>query len=296
VGQLRSRDRRLFSRAIRSIVAGTSSLQPIADVFAQKTAGRTGLHILVAEDNEISQQIIAMMLQAGGHHVTVVSDGDTVLQNYQSVSFDVIILDMHMPGRTGLEVAKVIRALERKDHRRRMPIIMLTAAASVDLREDSLGAGVDLFLSKPVDPRALLRGVSRVFSEAPALATHRIPTPSVREAQQEYVDHILLQDMAGLANDSHFIQTLSNRFSKDARHLIKEIKAALGRGDHKQFQEKVHALKGAAMMAGAIRLRDSAARIENISSADFKSIGAEVVEDLMSTLEATNHELSRMVA
>jgi two-component system sensor histidine kinase RpfC len=296
VCQLRSPDRRLFSRAIRSIVAGTSSLQPIADVSGQNTAGRTGLHILVAEDNEISQQIIAMMLQAGGHHVTIVSDGDTVLQSYQNVSFDVIILDMHMPGRTGLEVARAIRDLERKGRGRRMPIIMLTAAASVDLREDSLDAGVDLFLSKPVDPRALLRGVSQVFSEAPAVAVHRIPVPSTRETREKYIDHILLQDMAGLANDSDFIQTLSNRFAKDAQHLIEEIKAALGRGDHKHFREMVHALKGAAMMAGAIRLRDSAARIENISSADFKSTGAAVIEELISTLEATTHELSRIVA
>jgi two-component system sensor histidine kinase RpfC len=294
--RLGSRDRRLFSRAIRSIVAGTSSLQPIADVSGQKTPGRPALHILVAEDNEISQQIIAMMLQAGGHHVTIVSDGDAVLQNYQNVSFDVIILDMHMPGRTGLEVAKTIRDLERNGHGRRMPIIMLTAAASVDLREDSLDAGVDLFLSKPVDPRALLRGVTQVFSEAPAVAAHRIPAPSAYHAQEQYIDHILLQDMAGLANDSHFIKTLSNRFAEDARHLIEEIKAALGRGDHKQFQEKVHALKGAAMMAGATRLRDSAARMENISVADFKSVGTGVVEDLASTLEATTHELSRMVA
>jgi len=63
---------------------------------------------------------------------------------------------MHMPGRTGLDVAKQLRLIETMETSRRMPIIMLTAAASTDLREDSIGAGVDLFLSKPVDPRALL--------------------------------------------------------------------------------------------------------------------------------------------
>src|SRR5258708_40223820 len=105
-----------------------------------------------------------MMVQGGGYDVTVGKEGEGVLENYRNISFDVIILDMHMPGRTGLEVAKAIRFLEAKGQNRRIPIIMLTAAASTDLREDSLDAGVDLFLSKPVDPRALLHGVKQVFS------------------------------------------------------------------------------------------------------------------------------------
>ena len=82
------------------------------DFSGQPIPGQTGLHILVAEDNQISQQIIAMMLRAGGHNVTLVSDGESVLENYRSASFDVIVLDMHMPGRTGLEVARAIRLIE----------------------------------------------------------------------------------------------------------------------------------------------------------------------------------------
>jgi HPt (histidine-containing phosphotransfer) domain-containing protein len=68
------------------------------------------------------------------------------------------------------------------------------------------------------------------------------------------------------------------------------------RRDHEQIQELTHALKGAAMMAGAIRLRDSAARIENIADSNFGSVGAGMIEDLGGTLEATKDELSRMVA
>lgn len=290
---LQSREPRLLSRAIRSVVACTSFLQLPEDFSGQEIPGRPGLHVLVAEDNQISQQIIAMMLQAGGHHVTLVSDGETVLENYQNVSFDVIILDMHMPGRTGLEVAKAIRLLESKGRNRRTPIIMLTAAASTDLREDSLDAGVDLFLSKPVDPRALLRGVNQVLSRAGRAG---ILTASNPQAQEEYIDRVLLQDMAALAGNSRFIQTLTHKFARDARQLVDEIEAAMVRKDHKRFRELTHALKGAAMMAGAIRLRDSAARAENIAGSDFASLSADMIDDLRGTLEATNHELSRMVA
>jgi two-component system sensor histidine kinase RpfC len=289
---LKSRELPLLGKAMRGVVAGTSALQPL-EVSGQQIPGRAGLHILVAEDNQISQQIIAMMLQAGGHHVTLVSDGESVLENYRNVSFDVIVMDMHMPGRTGLEVARAIRLLETRERTRRVPIIMLTAAASVDLREDSLDAGVDLFLSKPVDPRAFLRGVSQVFSGADHAGA---PAASTPRAQEEYIDRVLLQDMAQLAGDSRFMQTLTEKFSRDARRLIDGMEAAVIRTDYGQFRELTHALKGIAMMAGAIRLRDSAARAENIARSDFDAAGAAVIEDLRGTLAATRHELSRVVA
>jgi len=290
---LQSREPRLLSRAIRSVVADTSFLRPAAVSSGQQTRGQPGLHVLVAEDNQISQQIIAMMLQAGGHDVTLVNDGESVLENYRNISFDVIILDMHMPGRTGLEVAKAIRFLEAKGQNRRIPIIMLTAAASTDLREDSLDAGVDLFLSKPVDPRALLHGVNQVFSEAGHAGALSASNP---KAQEEYIDRVLLQDMAALAGDPRFIQTLTHNFSRDARQLVDQIEAAMIRKDRDQFRELTHALKGAAMMAGAIRLRDSAARAEEIADSDFDGINADLIEGLRDTLESTNHEFSRLAA
>ena len=290
---LKSSEPRLLGRAIRSIVAGASSLQPLADFSGQPIPGRAGLNILVAEDNQISQQIIAMMLRAGGHHVTVVSDGEGVLENYRNVSFDVIVLDMHMPGRTGLEVARTLRLLESKGQNRRTPIIMLTAAASTDLREDSLDAGVDLFLSKPVDPRALLRGVNQVFSGADRAGALAASNP---QAQEDYIDRVLLRDMAALAGNSRFIQTLTYKFARDARQLVDQIEAAMIRRDRDQFQELTHALKGAAMMAGAIRLRDSAARAERTADSGFDDVSADLIKDLRGTLEATNHELSRMAA
>lgn len=282
--------------AMRSVVAGTSYQEPLADMSGQPTPGGNGLHILVAEDNAISQQIIAMMLQSAGHQVTLVSDGESVLESYQNVSFDVMILDMHMPGRTGLEVAKVIRLFEANSRTRRMPIIMLTAAASTDLREDSLDAGVDLFLSKPVDPRALLRGVNQVFAQAVEPPAARPLPASGMQADAEYVDRVLLEDMADLASDPRFIQTLTSNFARDAEQLVHQIERAMARKDYELFRELTHALKGAAMMAGAIRLRDSAARVERMAASDFDSAGASVIDDLRETLEATNNELSRLAA
>jgi CheY-like chemotaxis protein len=182
-----------------------------------------------------------------------------VLENYQNVSFDVIVLDMHMPRRTGLEVAKVIRLLEANGRTRRMPIIMLMAAASTDLREDSLDA-VSICSCQPVDPRAVAWR-EPVFSPTGWILECRHPY-SDSTVEAGYVDRVLLQDMAGLVNDSQFIQTLTSKFSTDAGKPIDEIDAAPLQKDYGQFRGLVHALKGAAMMAGAIRLRESVARAE----------------------------------
>jgi len=101
--------------------------------------------------------------------------------------------------------------------------------------------------------------------------------------------------MAALAGDSRFMQTLTHNFARDARQLVDQIEAAMNRKDYEQFRELTHALKGAAMMAGAIRLRDSAVRAETMAQSDFDSVSADMIERLRETLEATSHELSRMV-
>src|SRR5262249_14876416 len=153
----------------------------------------------------------------GGHHVTLVGEGDSVIEQYRNVSFDVAVLDMHMPGCTGLDVARAIRRLEAEGRRnRRMPIVMLTAAASTDLREHSLDAGIDLFLSKRIDPRALVRGVQDAFCAA------AVEAPPARAAgtQDRYIDRDLLRDMAALAPDAGFVRKLASRFAEDACRLV----------------------------------------------------------------------------
>src|SRR5882672_839675 len=258
-----------------------------AGLAGQEFPCASGLRVLVAEDNAINQQIIAMMLQAGGHHVTLVSDGDAVIEQFRNLRFHALVLDMHMPGRTGLEVARAVRVLETHGGLQRTPIVMLTAAASANLQQSSIDAGVDLFLSKPVDPRALLRGVSQVVSSASA--------PAAPAARRNCVDRDLVRDIAQLAADPRFLAGFTGRFTQEARRLIDEIEAALSRGDFRRSRELAHSLKGAAVMTGAVRLGDSAARLESLSGTDLGEIGSGVLQDLRATLDATSEELSRVV-
>src|SRR5882672_4975026 len=293
---LRTRDPRLLGRAMRTVVAGASSPRPHVEIPGPAPVGRRVLHLLVAEDNQISQQIIAMMLQGGGHQVTVASDGESALDKYERTSFDLVILDMNMPGRTGLEVAKAIRMLEASGHGARVPIIMLTAAASTDLQEDSEDAGIDVFLAKPVDPRSLLRAVDNAYGTCLEASGTSFDTASNAQTPVSYVDRVLLSDMARFSNDPGFVQTLTRQFSKDAQQLIDDIEAALIDKDYELTNELAHALKGSSMMAGAIRLRDSAARAEKVTNRNVGSLDNELISDLRKTFEATQNELFRMLA
>jgi two-component system, sensor histidine kinase RpfC len=257
-------------------------------IAGQQSAGTTGLRILVAEDNPINQQLIAMMLRAGGHHVTLVGDGDAVIEQIRNLRFDALVLDMHMPGRTGLEVARAIRGLEASGAMRRTPIVMLTASASTGLQQSSIDAGVDLFLSKPVDPHALLRGVSQVFA-----GVNGVPaSPSPRG---DYVDRHLLRDMAQFASDPDFVTSFTGKFAREARRLIDQIEDALARGEIGKSRELAHSLKGAALMTGAVRLGEMAARLETLSGVDLGESGTGILRDLRTTLDATSDELSRVV-
>ncbi|HEY6864569.1 MAG TPA: ATP-binding protein [Burkholderiales bacterium] len=285
------RDERLLAAALRSVVAGAPGAGAVAEFRLPAPLGRTGLRILVAEDNAISQQIIAMMLRSGGHQVTLVDDGESVLEQYRNVAFDIAVLDMHMPRSSGLEVAREIRRIEASGGVRRMPIVMLTAAASTDLREDSLDAGIDLFLSKPIDPRALLQGVQQAFAHSGGDVQEGAPA----EARDGYVDRDLLKDMAALAPDAGFVRRLASRFAEDSYRLVDRLEAALERGDQREFRELAHALKGAAMMTGAIRLRDSAARLETASKSALAAVDPGAVRELRRTLEATHQALAAAV-
>jgi HPt (histidine-containing phosphotransfer) domain-containing protein len=119
-----------------------------------------------------------------------------------------------------------------------------------------------------------------------------------REARSRdgVLDADLLMDMAALAPDAGFVRTLTSRFAEDARRLIDRIDSALARADHRELRELAHALKGAAAMAGAVGLREAAARLENMTAPELGSLGAAAVRELRGALDATHRALSRMVA
>ena len=126
-----------------------------ADTAERPSRVPRGLKILLAEDNAINALLTRELLRRRGHQVTEVTSGDAALKAMETGSYDVVLTDIHMPGMDGIEATLAIRAHETEHRRRRTPIVALTADALETGMRACKEAGMDGFLTKPVDPSQL---------------------------------------------------------------------------------------------------------------------------------------------
>jgi CheY-like chemotaxis protein len=113
----------------------------------------------VAEDNDIAATVIRTLLTRQGAAVTLVVDGEAALEAVRRADFDLAFIDLRMPKIDGIDFTRRVR--ENEGDGRRLPIIALTANAAEDVRDRCLEAGMDAFLTKPVDAEALTRAVAK---------------------------------------------------------------------------------------------------------------------------------------
>ncbi len=126
--------------------------QPLLTRYAMANARNSpeSLHILVAEDNTVNQKLVARLLEKRGHRVKVVANGREALESLEQDTYDLILMDVQMPEMDGFKATAELREREKRTGRR-IPVIALTAHAMKGDRERCLDAGMDNYLSKPVD-------------------------------------------------------------------------------------------------------------------------------------------------
>jgi PAS domain S-box-containing protein len=141
-------------------VEARSAAQPVGaqPAGAQPHAAGAALRILVVEDHPFNQMLITTLLGKLGHHVELAEDGQSALDRLARERFDLVLMDMQMPVMDGLEAARRFRATETQGH---TPIVALTANAMEGDRERCLAAGMDDYLSKPLQRPALLAMLER---------------------------------------------------------------------------------------------------------------------------------------
>jgi len=150
--------------AARPVKAEISAAGPALDrpdaAAAIEDAG-TAHHVLLVEDNAVNVLYAEALLTALGCRVSAVGDGDAALAAVRRDHFDLILMDVHMPGMDGLTCTPLIRELENRAGRPRTPVIALTASAMSEDRDRCLAAGMDDFVAKPFQPEELRAVVSR---------------------------------------------------------------------------------------------------------------------------------------
>ena len=128
---------------------------PQAPTEQSHQAKGQGLRILLAEDNSVNALLIRELLRRRGHTIREVTTGSAAVAAMEEERFDLVLTDVHMPGMDGIDATRAIRANEEKAGRRRTPIVALTADALETGKRACQEAGMDGFLTKPVDPAEL---------------------------------------------------------------------------------------------------------------------------------------------
>ena len=284
--------------AAQSVNLNDSNIVTMAEHYA-KQAGVPALNILVAEDNQVNQQVINGILHNAGHNVRIVDTGEKALDilSDELDQIDMLILDMNMPGVSGVEVVQSLRFMDTSGQ---LPVIMLTADATPDAREKSLAAGANQFLTKPIDARGLLECIASLSKNIRKAKTVKIPTRRESRTQlrsnyneSEWFDNIVLHELYVLGDDPDFIKTLLKNFEKDGTQHVLDIKKSMY-DDYIKYRDKLHALKGSATELGANRLVEVCLEGEALKPYDMGSnkivqMSERIAEVFDSTIAALNN-------
>jgi CheY-like chemotaxis protein len=210
------------------------------------------LHVLLAEDNAVNQRLAASLLERRGHRVTIAANGREALAALDREPVDVILMDVQMPEMGGFEATAAIREAEQEtgDH---VAIIAMTAHAMKGDRERCLAAGMDDYVTKPLDSKRLCA----IVEDLAANRTSAAAEPS---------DTILEPVLARVGGDRQLLSEISRLFVEDApRHLDAIARAIEGR-EAESLRRAAHGLKGAAANFDAGAVVAAARELEEIGS------------------------------
>jgi two-component system sensor histidine kinase/response regulator len=224
------------------------------------------LDILVVEDNATNQTLVAHVLGQRGDRVTAVSTGQAAVEAATTRAFDVILMDVQMPGMDGFEATAAIRAHERQAGTF-TPIVALTAHTMAGDRERCLAAGMNAFVSKPLRPATLLAAIDALVApDSAARSAEETPSGSAdRAGDAQELDVGALLDAFG--RDRGLLDETAGVFLADLPEQRAAVDAAVAAHDPVAIARAAHAVRGAvglfstgAAYQAACRLEDAARR------------------------------------
>jgi PAS domain S-box-containing protein len=219
-------------------------------------------HCLVAEDNPVNQKLVLKMLSFAGHSAELASTGQEAVELAFTHSFDIILMDVQMPGMDGLEATASIRELERGTDSH-VPILAMTAHAMPGDRERCLRAGMDGYLSKPVRIGDLLRAVDHFAGGAESAFEQDAFEPQVRDTGSKRMGELdYSAALARVGGDAELLQELAGMFMEEYPKLLDEIRRGLGEQNAAVASNAAHQLKGLLAQFGAETARQAAYAVE----------------------------------
>ena len=290
----------LFDAIIAALNRGTETTSGLITRHVLAEQRKTGLRLLLAEDNAINQKLAVVLLQKAGYSVDAVETGAQALEKFKTNQYSAVLMDAQMPEMDGFDSTRQILEWE-KERSLHVPIIAMTAHAMQGDRERCLEAGMDDYVSKPIEPKVLFSTLDR-WLQASSLPSKELTEESVQDYSSEAVLHpTVMEDglfgekqvpaseqekpasakevkdssitlpvdfdaaLYRFGGDRNFMMEMFKEYKDHLPQRLSEIHDALKNGDTNRFGRLVHNLKGVSLNFSADPIAKVCLEMEELS-------------------------------
>jgi len=245
---------------VASVAHHSADVISLADAIEKKHTLKP-LHILLAEDNLVSQQVMQEILMRAGHTLDIAHDGEEAIEALSGdQTFDLVILDLNMPKVSGLDVLKQFRFMDTSAS---MPVLMLSADALPDTIGQCMEAGANDYLTKPVHAAALLEKISfytqqHTSQQEPRSATEE---PGEDVDSGDVLDESIINELFGFIQSSDKCKQLIQSFESASSKHMEQLEITSQQQNIRAYLRTIHTLKGS---AGTLGLKGIAALCHEI--------------------------------
>ena len=246
----------------------SAPLSPAAGVGGQQLSGK----VLLVEDHPVNQKVAQKLLERLGLAVDVAENGEVALEKLREQPYAMVLMDCQMPVLDGYSATRRLREIENEQGKPRTPVIAMTAHAMSGDRERCLQAGMDDYLSKPLDRQLLEQTLTRWMPKSPnpvpaptaaatpAIKPEAIPSTMPNPPPPDTLDTTTLVDLEDIMGDE--LITLVDAYLRDGETRIRNMREAADRGDSAEVGKLAHSLKSSSANLGAIPLANRARQVE----------------------------------
>jgi CheY-like chemotaxis protein/HPt (histidine-containing phosphotransfer) domain-containing protein len=276
------------------------TLKKATEVLSIEDAETAGRLILVAEDNPTNRDVICRQLKVLGHTCEMAEDGAEGLEMWKSGRYALLLTDCHMPNLDGFQLTAGIRELEKNNgSKNRAPILAITANALQGEAERCLAAGMDSYMSKPVDLKDLAKNIdqwmpsksqgssenvsAQLAEEHDVVVEKPTDLPLEDATETPIVDTNVLKSLLG--DDEEMLRDVMKDFIAPSLDIVKELQGGHTRRDAKEVQMAAHKLKSSSRSIGANALADLCYTLETAG-----------VDDDFDTIDARISDLDKLMA
>lgn len=251
--------------------------------------------ILLAEDNRVNQEVAISMLASLGCETDLAEDGEEAVRAFSNQTYDLILMDCHMPGMDGFDATDKIRQLERAQGCEPTPIIALTADVQKGIKEHCLAVGMNGYISKPFKQNQL---AELLQSWLPQARKSQKGDDNSKTDAGGVLDSEAIKQLRDLKKSTgrNILSKVADHFRKQSPEDVRNLRGALEVQDAKTLQFIAHGLKSSSANLGAVELSHQCRKLEEVARngqlEEADNLVAAIESNLADVMEALDSELT----